>query len=394
MSPVSRDRKTKKQTQKKRRDLPRLTVFQDDRPRIAPQPARRHGTWFDAATERVLGGTGALLTASNPREIEQRTAELLGSEMHGVITAETGDIYFEEWFEALAEAAAATGDEASSRLLQGMSMLAPVSVRRHVDRAADRIFPQPKAIGDVWKLTDMYGSRFGLLASYEYPGEDLPVIFLFDTEAGSIPVQFITPGLYEKFPDAVAAWRSAVGDTAGESEPEPELVEQDEDLEPLAQVISERDYVMGTETRATMDNWFRAARRIEELADARMDRGDSFPSPQYLYHNFDAGPLVGEFAAWYNARHGGQPDLPATAALAEDWLEGVLPQVWHSVSPARVDAQLAMFKDDWIPDDPMTPIARALFPDWVRWHGEQSGLPEHLIDRAADMATEGVGRMT
>jgi hypothetical protein len=90
-----------------------------------------------------------LLTASNRRGIEQLTAELLGSEMHGVVTADTGDFSFDECFEALAEAAAATGDEASSRLLQGMSMLAPVSVRRHVERVADRTFPQPKATGDV-----------------------------------------------------------------------------------------------------------------------------------------------------------------------------------------------------------------------------------------------------
>jgi hypothetical protein len=185
----------------------------------------------------------------------------------------------------------------------------------------------------------VYGSRFGLPAGYEYPGDDLPVIFPFDTEASSIPVQFITPGLYEEFPDAVAVWRSAVGDTAGESEPE--LVELDEDLKPPAQAISERDYVLGTETRATTDNWFRAARRIEEIVDARLDRGDSFPLSR---------------------------------------------QVWHSVSPARINTQLAMFKDDWVPDGPMTPIARALFPDWVRWNGEQADLPDHLIERAVDAA--------
>jgi hypothetical protein len=97
-------------------------------------------------------------------------------------------------------------------------------------------------------------------------------------------------------------------------------------------------------------------------------------------------PSLREFAAWYNTRHGQQPDLQATAALAEDWLEGVLPQVWHSVGPARINTQLAIFKNDWVPDDPMTPIARALFPDWVRWNGEQAGLPDHLIERAADAA--------
>jgi hypothetical protein len=45
-----------------------------------------------------------------------------------------------------------------------------------------------------------------------------------------------------------------------------------------------------------------------------------------------------------------------------------------------------------VPDDPLTGPAKALFPEWVRWHGEQAGLPEHLIDRATEMATEGIGR--
>jgi len=40
----------------------------------APRPA-----WFDGAIERVLSGAGALTTARNARELDQRVAELVGA---------------------------------------------------------------------------------------------------------------------------------------------------------------------------------------------------------------------------------------------------------------------------------------------------------------------------
>jgi len=54
-----------------------------------------------------------------------------------------------------------------------------------------------------------------------------------------------------------------------------------------------------------------------------------------------------------------------------------------SCIPARVI-------NDWIPDDPITVAAKALLPEWVRWHREQAGLPEHLVDRGVAVATGGV----
>jgi hypothetical protein len=32
-----------------------------------------------------------------------------------------------------------------------------------------------------------------------------------------------------------------------------------------------------------------------------------------------------------------------------------------------------------VADNPTTVAAKTLLPEWVRWHGEQAGLPEHLI---------------
>jgi len=88
-------------------------------------------------------------------------------------------------------------------------------------------------------------------------------------------------------------------------------------------------------------------------------------------------------------RHGTEPDPEAVGALAQEWMEGTLPATWHAVSPHRVAFQLALI-NDWIPDDPITVAAKALLPEWVRWHREQAGLPEHLVDRGVAVATGGV----
>jgi len=37
-------------------------------------------------------------------------------------------------------------------------------------------------------------------------------------------------------------------------------------------------------------------------------------------------------------------------------------------------------------DDPVTDAALAPLPEWVRWNGEQAGLPAHLIERAVPAA--------
>ena len=40
---------------------------------------------------------------------------------------------------------------------------------------------------------------------------------------------------------------------------------------------------------------------------------------------------------------------------------------------------------DWL-DDPITDTVQALLPEWVRWNGEQVGLPAALIERAVSAA--------
>ena len=74
-------------------------------------------------------------------------------------------------------------------------------------------------------------------------------------------------------------------------------------------------------------------------------------------------------------------------ALAEEWLEGMLPGTEHSVSPHRSE-YLRELIGDWL-DDPVTDAVRALLPEWVRWNGEQAGVPAPLIEYAVSAASGG-----
>jgi hypothetical protein len=74
-------------------------------------------------------------------------------------------------------------------------------------------------------------------------------------------------------------------------------------------------------------------------------------------------------------------------ALAEEWLEGMLPGTEHSVSPSRSESFRKLISD-WL-DDPVTDAALALLPEWVRWNGEQAGIPAPLIEHAVSAASAG-----
>ena len=154
---------------------------------------------------------------------------------------------------------------------------------------------------------------------------------------------------------------------------------------------SGEDRLKGTESRTVLDNWFRARRRIHDLAEALRKRGLSLPAARSLYHELDTDSMAEEFAGWYARRHGSEPDPQVAGALAEEWMEGALPETWHAVSPHRGAFQLRLI-NDWVPDHPITIGAKALLPEWVRWHGEQAGLPEHLVDRGIAVAAGGARR--
>lgn len=356
------------------------------------------------------------MAAQGPRELEQATAELLGAELHRVLGEERAGLWFSWWFEELAEAATARiREEVGSgngawgpawRLLHGLTSIGSPALQSLACRALERakqelrtdavLREQPgwlrqlariTATGEVWEMRDAYGARIALIAGFSYPGGVDRSVFLFDIDACGL-VAIVHAGVFDDVQEAASAWRALVGDTAASAQPE--RVETTERLLCLVHCDSgEEDILRGTESRAVLDNWFRARRRIHDLAEALRRRGMSLPAARSLYHDLDTDPMAEAFTGWYVRRHGSEPDLEAVGALAEEWMEGALPDTWHAASPHRVAVQLALI-NDWVPDDPITIAAKALLPEWVRWHGEQAGLPEHLIDRAVAVAAGGV----
>jgi hypothetical protein len=375
MSPVSRGRKPKKNKTRKKSLPPKVTNVPVDL--VGDRPA-----WFDDSVRTVVDQADVLLAASGPRELEQATAELLGAHLHRAITEHQQGLRFTSWF---AEVRAAATDRVNQpgvlHLLYGLTSIGP---RRqpipHVDQVPDewlRLVPDVKATGRVVKLRDVYGSRLAFIAEYAYPGGVDPHVFLFDVEASDF-VALVQPGVYDDVAAAAAAWRAAVGDTAKDAEP----VEVRSPEELLALVEVTQADVMGDESQAAMDNWFRAPRRIEDLASARPNRG--LPRSRSLFDDIPVEPMSDAFAAWYGDRHGVRPDPATVEDVATVWLEGTLPETYHSVSPRRLKTVHALV-GDW-GDDPSAEAVLALLPEWVRWHGEQAGIASDLLKDAVRTA--------
>ncbi|MGH3833048.1 MAG: hypothetical protein ACRDRS_21875 [Pseudonocardiaceae bacterium] len=242
------------------------------------------------------------------------------------------------------------------------------------------------ASGEVWEMRDAYGARIAVIAGFSYPDGVDRSVFLFDIDACGC-VEIVHAGVFDDVRQAATAWRALVGDMAESAQPE--RVETAERLVCLVHCDRGEDTLRGTESRAMMDNWFRARRRIHDLADALRKRGMALPAARSLYRDLDTDPMAEAFTGWHARRHATAPDPEAVDELAQEWLEGTLPDTLHAASPHRVSFQLALI-NDWIPDDPVTVAAKALLPEWVRWHGEQADLPEHLIDRAVAVAAGGV----
>ena len=367
MSPVSRGRKKKKKSggAPRPRSYGKLLRAASGRPR-----------WFDSAIQGVLDGAVSLDSAAGPREVEQITAELIGGELFRVLEAEEVGLRFSAWFEELVGAAQGVDAAYGVRLLHGLAAIAAPAQAEVCHQALRRAARGPdwlddllhiSATGEVFRMTDAYGTRFGVIAGFSYGDERFA--YLFDIE-GAEGVRLASAGVFDDVDQAAAAWAAEVGESADGMTPRP--VGGPADLLCVTELAIGDFQVFGDETRVVMDNWFRAQRRIQDLADL-------LPPAASLY-DIDTTPMIAEFTAWYEDRRGAEPDPDAVAALAEEWMEGVLPETWYSVSPVRIATQRALI-GDWLPGDPVTLAARALLPDWVAWLGERAKLPDHLRER-------------
>src|SRR6266851_410973 len=341
MSPVSRGRKPKKARKGKK---PRAHVTSSGWAKAAKREfgglslsvprspleesfgsLDRRPRWWAPSFERLIAASGGLLVAQGPRALEQATAELIGAELYRAVHDEKTGLRFDAWAMELISRAIERMVDAAGRgdntwrgpwwLLQGLAAIgsyglgafaweqaseAAGELPRDI-RAAEpawlKLLPDIKATGHVLAMRDAYGTRFGVIADFSYPGGADPSAYLLDFDASGFTV-LAGAGVFD-----------------------------------------------------------------------------------------DVAPMADPFAKWYSERHGHEPGRDAVEALAEEWLEGMLPGTEHSVSPHRTEFFRELISD-WR-DDPVTDAALALLPEWVRWNGEQSGVPAPLIERAVSAASAG-----
>jgi hypothetical protein len=414
MSPVSRGRKPKKKAKKAPAAQPRLGAQPGpsglvDLQRLTAPAPRERPDWFDASIKTVLEQAGDVLAAGGPTELEQLTGELLGGEQHQVIHGRGRGLWFEWWFEELVTEVGRRITEQPTGaaraywwLLHGLIAVGGRELRPIAQAERDQLRGELRgeiealaapawlelagacaATGEAWQLRDAYGSRIALIAGYTLPGGP-DSAFLFDVDGCGV-VRLVDAGAFGDLSQAAAAWRARVGEAAADARPSP--VRGQDDLLPLVYCDLHRPMVYGDEQRTLMDNWFRAQRRAHDLAEALRVRRTPLPEAVSLYGGVDPDPMVTDFSDWHERRHGSKPDPEAAAVLAEEWMDGALPDTWHAASPHRAAFQLALMSD-WEQDE-ITFGARALLPDWVRWHGEIAGTPPPLVDRAVAVAAGG-----
>lgn len=278
-----------------------------------------------------------------------------------------------------------------------MSSLAPSPLRetakaeraragRAVDALPDPGLPEWLATmhklrptGEVHLLRDVFGDRFGVIASFAFPG--VPASwFLFDIHASGTR-SLAAAGDFDTLEQAAEAWRGWAGETASPDAPRP--------VTAMADLVCLRawgtdDLVADTVSRVQLDNLFRARRRRDDLIEYLAERGTPVP-PALSRLVEDPEQAEEDFQAWYRARTGTEPDPDAVTDLAMEWFAGALAGAEHVVSERRA-AFLVSVMEDWRPTD-TTRAARALVPDWIRWNGERAGQPGDLVDRAVAAAS-------
>ncbi|MCK2240633.1 MULTISPECIES: hypothetical protein [unclassified Crossiella] len=428
MSPVSRGRKKKGKKRAQDHDIaepdfladPDFPVdlydefdpdpfhYEDQAVELPPEPS-----WFGPAAAMVLAGAPGLVAANRPRELEQLTAELLGSALRHA--SETGDAgnQLPRWFCLVAEEAAArlartsTDADALWRLSYGLTSIGSPSLAAATQAALNRARrsriggstsrTQPKwlrqlakikATGQVWRMVDAYGTRLALIAEFSYPREADTSVFLFDVDVSGF-VDLVEPGVHDDMHQAAEAWRAAVGDTAADGRPHP--VASPDELLPLFHLELADISGMEAPARQVTDNVFRSGRRVIDLVDALRHNGKPLPELVSLYHGIDVRPMADQFRDWHSRRHGVAPDEETVEALAEEWLEGTLPETAYRVSPRRINFQLRLI-GDWADAD-FSHSVRALLPEWVRWLGEHTNLPDHLVQRVLAVTADVTGQV-
>jgi hypothetical protein len=352
---------------------------------------------FGPSHRRVLTESAALLRAGGPRALEQATAELIGAELRN---PEVQGLRFDLWALDLIESARnrVLSDAAWNNdtwqgpwwLLHGLASIGSYGLGGHAAQQAAEaakslpraalaqqpdwlaLMPDIEATGDMHVLRDVYGTRFGVIAGFAYPGGIDPSVYMLGFDA-SVYLGLAAAGVFDDAEPAVTAWRDQVDDSAPGVEPVTvEVLAWLSHAEHSEGLIDERSQ------GAVLDDYFRGPRRIQDMLRKLGGRRAELPQG-------DPEAVQEAFTAWYSTRHHGDvPDQDAVEAVAEEWLGVMLPGTEHAVSPRRSAAFRDQITSWW--DDEDAAGALSLLPEWIRWNGEQAGMPPNLISDAVAVA--------
>lgn len=231
---------------------------------------------FGPSHRRVLTASAALPRADGPRALEQATAELIGAELRN---PEVQGLRFDLWAHDLIESARnrVLSDVAWNNgtwqgpwwLLHGLASIGSYGLGGYAAQQAAEaakslpravlaqqpdwlaLMPDIEATGDVHVLRDVYGTRFGVIAGFAYPGGVDPSVYLLGFDASEY-LGLAAAGVFDDAEPAVAAWREQVGDSTPGVEPvTPQVLAWLSHAEHSEGLIDER------EQGALLDDYFR-----------------------------------------------------------------------------------------------------------------------------------------
>jgi hypothetical protein len=230
-------------------------------------------------------------------------------------------------------------------------------------------------------VCDAYGSRFLITVEFERAG--LTRWYAWDIDACGYEAVTVDAGAFDSSVSALESWRAAVGETAAACAalgPVDDAARWDLIASLLPQI--EAYGRMGGETSAQLGEYHRARRLAQEVRE-----GARFPGRVPAADSAREEQVRGwaeQFASRLSEREPGHAfafDVNELAAeLAETWAGEVPTQLFLTCSPHRVAAKVravhGFYREDF------AAALQDLLPQWVRWIAQQTGLPEHLLERS------------
>ncbi|MGA4542782.1 hypothetical protein ACPA54_22580 [Uniformispora flossi] len=378
-------------------------------------------TWWAASFRRVLDGAAILVAAPGPLALENAGVDLLGAAMCDALHTEQDGFDWRQWLAELVGAAEARAAEPGvRRLLHVVEGTADAAERKRVRRILGdtrrtiptdgdgapwlRTVPAAAPTGEVAMLTDVYGSRMGLLVECAYPAPDAagkpkgPLtadrhVLLVDVDTCAAVAMVVDAAVFADMADAAAHWRRVVGPAAAQAAPEPAPAEIVAELWYEAGQAETWSGAFGGETPEVVANTFRVRRRIADLRPALAKRGVALrPLDHAARWEPPVDELLDAFLDWrdrsgraaFSAR-----ESEAAAGLIHDWTEGGLPTVHLTASPHRVATARERIGQDWA-RGPERDTALTLLPEWTEYVLAQAGTPPEFATPALAVARGGV----